>query len=412
MSKIKSIGASLLVLVLAIAAAIAAYFGAHYLNTYKKVDEGIKDNQVQAIQGFDDGLDQSTHTPEAPQLNQETILLIGSDDRVEENSDVEGARSDTMIILTMNEDRSNITGVSIPRDLMVQDMPSCQVWDSTTREMTDDTWDPNGFIQANSAYSTGGPGCAVRLAEHISGTQIDRYAEINFEGFKELVDAVGGVKVNICAPMIDKNDGIGTIFEEPGVYQIDGEKALDFARARYVVGDSGSDLSRMDRQQYLIQQIIDQKLNAGTLLDKNAVESLSQAFVNNTKTDNIDMNFLMGSAMSARNLENFDFFTLPTEQWPQDPNRLVDDEETTNWIFSQLRQGNHISEEDVENYQSGNIPSSSASLTPSPEETDTGIRIETQSTKQTVGTQNTLQVQEVSERVAPSETSTIPCGWG
>lgn len=340
--------------------------------TAMRTNQGLSQNKTDALTTGAEG--DNAQEQESDATGTENILVIGSDDRHGESTNVQGARSDAMVLLTLNHDSSTVTGVSIPRDLMIHNAPTCQTWDSTTRETTDGTWTPGEWVQSNEAFSAGGPACAVSTTEHLTGQGINRYLEIDFQGFEDTVDALGGITVNVCSPMRDTNEGIGDLFTETGEQLIDGEKTLDVARARHIVGDEGSDTSRMDRQQYLMERILEEVTSPETMLDSDRFSRLADAFVENTINDNISLSFLTSTATSMRNGEAT-FYTLPVAPWDQDPNRLIDDEDTTHWLFQSLNDGKLVTENQAQERFQG---------TPrTPESTAQGISTQRISTQQT-----------------------------
>ncbi|MGA0065592.1 MAG: LCP family protein, partial [Candidatus Nanopelagicales bacterium] len=177
------------------------------------------------------------------------ILLMGSDSRQGQTTKkygdpdvMTGERSDTTILLHVSADRTFATAVSIPRDTWVM-LPECDRDGETV-----------GAFEAkfNTAFEIGGPGCTVKLVEQMSGVRIDNFAVIDFEGFKQVVDAMGGVEVCLKEPASDPSSKL----ELPaGTSLVNGEQALSFVRARKTLSD-GSDLSRIKRQQAFLSSMI------------------------------------------------------------------------------------------------------------------------------------------------------------
>ena len=110
----------------------------------------------------------------------------------------------------------------------------------------------------------GGPACTVRAVQQLTGLRIDRVIGIDFAGFKAMVDAVGGVQVNICQPIIDTE--LGTVIPTVGQQVITGDTALNLVRARQVHGDPTGDLGRIRRQQIVLSALLREVTSAGTLL--------------------------------------------------------------------------------------------------------------------------------------------------
>lgn len=174
------------------------------------------------------------------------VLLVGSDSRagadpsdpdfgnVGGEGDVQGRRSDTLIVVNVEKSSGIISLMSIPRDLWVE------IGDSENTE------------RINVAYREGAP-VVVRTVTRALGIPIHHYVEIDFQGFKELVDAVGGVTVCVEYPTRDRNTGL---YIRPGCKNLDGVQSLAYARSRYfeekVDGewriDGTADLGRGKRQ--------------------------------------------------------------------------------------------------------------------------------------------------------------------
>ncbi|HSO66188.1 MAG TPA: LCP family protein, partial [Ornithinibacter sp.] len=150
------------------------------------------------------------------------ILLIGSDNREGEGvpgADLtSGARSDTTLIAHVSADREHITVVSVPRDSMVPAPPNCS--STAPEEQWVDT-------QWNATFGVGGPACLIRTIEGNTGLFINHFAVVDFNGFRDMVDALGGVPV--CVPeAID--DPKAKLTLSAGRHVLDGEQALGYVR--------------------------------------------------------------------------------------------------------------------------------------------------------------------------------------
>jgi len=170
------------------------------------------------------------------------VLVMGSDTREGAGNNIDGLtgggeRSDTTILLHLSADRKRAYGISIPRDLLV-DRPECKTESGTTI--------PGGTqVMWNEAFALGGPACTMQQFEQITGVRLDHFVKVDFEGFRGMVDAIGGVET--CIPE-DIDDPAHHIHIEAGTRKIKGKEALNYVRERYVVGN-GSDVGRMKRQQ-------------------------------------------------------------------------------------------------------------------------------------------------------------------
>jgi LCP family protein required for cell wall assembly len=199
-----------------------------------------------------EGLELALTPQDGPARN---YLLIGSDSR--ENADptqsdfggigdtdaVSGRRSDTIMILRQEEDGNGASIVSLPRDLWL------------------DIVGRSNPSRINSAYSDGTDVLAATITREL-GIPIHHVVDIDFNGFKDLVDAVGGTTVCFLYPTRDGNTGLD---QQPGCHVLDGLQSLQYARSRYYEEfrdgqwrtDPRSDLGRIERQQNFMQQTAD-----------------------------------------------------------------------------------------------------------------------------------------------------------
>lgn len=192
-----------------------------------------------------------------------TYLIVGSDSREGLSAEdkkrlrtgsAEGKRTDSMMILAACG--SGNTMVSLPRDSDVE-IPSFVGSESGK------TFQGTGRrVKLNAAYAEDGPELLVRTVEHNTGLRIDHYAEIGFAGFANIVDALGGVEMNIEKGFKDKNSGADF---QAGKQTLDGEQALAFVRTRYAF--AGSDLDRTKNQQKFLSTLANQAATPGTILN-------------------------------------------------------------------------------------------------------------------------------------------------
>ncbi|MFJ6572069.1 LCP family protein [Streptomyces sp. NPDC091292] len=207
----------------------------------------------------------------------QNILLIGSDSRAGEGNrrygrDFGTERSDTTMLLHLAADRRSATAVSIPRDLMVE-IPDCLRPDGTRTE-------PD-FTLFNSAFAVGGSGCTVRTVEKLTNIRVDHHMVVDFQGFKEMVDAVEGVQVCLREPIDDR---AAKLKLDAGTQTLDGEQALGYVRARKSIGD-GSDTERMDRQQHFLGALVNKVSSNDVLLDPTMLYPVLDAATSALTTD-------------------------------------------------------------------------------------------------------------------------------
>ncbi len=305
--KILAVGTLALVLVLAVAGVVV----------YQRLDGNITRESITG--GLTNRPSKSldpAQPEDAPQaLN---ILLIGSDTRQGEGNGIDdenpGQRSDTTILMHISADRTFAYGVSIPRDSVVQ-RPDCIAADGSTLPGALDMW--------NAAYEDGGTACLVQQTEQLTGVRVDHYVIVDFNGFKQMVDALGGV--TICVPE-DVNDTTGNIQLDGGTYEVDGQKALDYVRVRYAIGENG-DIGRMKRQQTFLASMANKALSVGTLANPAKLYSFLDAATSSVTMDPDlgSLRELTGLARQLRGigLDNIQFISVPFRTYKPDPNRLV-----------------------------------------------------------------------------------------
>ena len=188
-----------------------------------------------------------------------TILLMGSDTRVGQGAGFGNAsnfgppRSDTAILLHISADRKHALAVSLPRDSWVQ-LPECTSADGSTVH-------PAKAGKFNSAFERGGPVCTVKTVESLTGVTIDHFAVVDFKGFENVIDAIGGVEV--CMPTA-VDDPKSHLKLPAGKSVVSGAQALAFVRARKTLGD-GSDIGRIGRQQAFLSSAIRKVTSLGVL---------------------------------------------------------------------------------------------------------------------------------------------------
>ncbi|MGW0031235.1 LCP family protein [Streptomyces sp. NPDC003314] len=191
-----------------------------------------------------------------------TYLIVGSDSRegmsAEEKKKLhtgsaEGKRTDSMMILAACS--SGNTMVSLPRDSWVT-IPSFVGSESGKK------YGARGGSKLNAAYAMDGPELLVRTVEYNTGLRIDHYAEIGFAGFANIVDALGGVELNIEKGFKDKKSGADF---QAGTQTLNGEQALAFVRTRYAFAES--DLARTKNQQKFLSALANQAATPGTILN-------------------------------------------------------------------------------------------------------------------------------------------------
>lgn len=227
------------------------------------------------------------------------VLLLGSDSRGEEEGeyreqigDIQGERSDTMMLVHIPEDRSGVYVMSIVRDLWV-DVPG------------------EGEGRINTAFGLGGEELVVDTIEELLNTHIDHVAMIDFNGFSDLTTALGGVYVD--NPRAFSAGQHNPAFFPEGTIRLEGANALRFVRERKAFPTG--DYIRVENQQLVVKAIIDRFLSAETLANPQRVMDVVNGIVPFLSMDEgLNADTVAGYAMEMSDIrsEDIHMFTVPT----------------------------------------------------------------------------------------------------
>jgi LCP family protein required for cell wall assembly len=290
----------------------------------------IQSKDVTRLLGTDRPTIAGVANPDDPSSGQPiNLLLMGSDVRNGENGSiggvVQGARSDTTIVLHISADRKRVELVSIPRDSHVQ-IPSCTMTNGKTSKPASD--------RINSAFATGADmggdtasaaACAIKTVESLTKVRISGYIVIDFEGFIKMVDALGGIPICIPSKMDAPKAGLKL---NPGNQTLNGTTALAYARARTGVGvGDGSDTNRIGRQQQLLAATVREVLSKNLLTDvPQLLKFLDAATSSVTANPELaSISSMAGLAFSLKDIpsSNITFMTVPFGAYPADSNQVV-----------------------------------------------------------------------------------------
>ena len=222
------------------------------------------------------------------------VLLVGSDSReglTEKQKlelgagDVEGGgeaeRADTLILAHIDPETSKVTMVQFPRDL----------WVSVGK----------GKDKINAALM-GGPERVVKTVEDLTGLSVNHYVQVNIAGFRDLIEAIGGVEVCVPEPIpFDEQTGLEVTEEQVGMVKFNGDDALRFVRSRaFATGD----FERIQNQQKFVAAALDKVLSGSTVLQPGRVNALANVARKNVEID--EHTTLKGLAEIGNKLRNFD----------------------------------------------------------------------------------------------------------
>ena len=274
--------ASVVVVVLLIAVIGAAVYASRLANTFD-------DNATKIEQAFPE----ETTRPAPVETGAMNILLMGSDSRADEttidDASASDQRTDSMMLVHVDADRENVYVMSIMRDLYVP-IPG------------------NGENKINAAFAYGGSPLTVQTVEQLLGVRIDHVAIIDFEGFKGMTTALGGVDVQSPQAF-----SAGQFSYEEGVNRLEGDAALAFVRERHAFADA--DFTRVKNQQAFVKGLANTILSRSTLTDPGKVSAFVTAMSPYLTVDQgFDVGTIGNLAFSLRNMDatTMHFFTIPT----------------------------------------------------------------------------------------------------
>ncbi|GHJ96636.1 transcriptional regulator [Streptomyces sp. NE5-10] len=298
---------------------------------YSSIDGNIKAVDIDKALGDD--------RPEKLPTSGQNLLVLGSDSRAGDNGDlvggaVGGGRSDTTLVVHIPEGRTQAVAVSIPRDTLVT-RPECARADGTTAPSA-------RRVMFNSIYAQYGSTCVAKTVESISGVRLDHFMEIDFSGFKDLVDTIGGVTVDVKEPIDDKQSGLHL---EAGPQKLDGTQSLAFVRTRHGVGD-GSDLGRISLQQQfltaLLAEVKKQDLLGSPAKSYKIADSATKALTTDSELASLTALGDFGRSLNGVDPQNMETIMLPVAYDKIDPNRVVAHEPNASQLWKAIREDAEI----------------------------------------------------------------------
>jgi LCP family protein required for cell wall assembly len=312
---------SLVTTIVLVAASLAAYVA------YRDVVDGIKTENVSNLLG-------KNRPPEYTSAM--NILVIGSDSRVGTNGQfgsaqaIQGARSDTMMLLHILPNHKGAVVISFPRDSEVP-VIGCQPDGTGTKGQTAQSGE-NEML--NATFAAGGAACLWKTLESTTGIYINHFVEINFDGFQSVVNDLGGV--NVCLPEAIDDPASGLNLSA-GEHHVSGAQALAFVRERHV--GEGSDLQRIQRQQYFMAALLQQIDSEQVLANVPKVFTIAKDVARTLTTDSgLTINDMRNIATSLKGLstKGVQFTQVPVVQDPTDANRVLWEQPQASQLFSEI----------------------------------------------------------------------------
>ncbi|MEW9547056.1 LCP family protein [Nonomuraea sp. NPDC050783] len=339
--------------------------------------------------------------PRPPDTGALNVLLVGSDTRagagnakygqqLARQADAGGKRTDTIILMHISPNRDKARLISFPRDSMVQ-IPKCKN-EATKQEMA-----PRRDM-INSAYNTGGVACTISTIETLTGIRVNHFVEVDFSGFKNIVDALGGIEICLRTAV---NDRASKLVLPAGRSLLNGEKALGYVRLRHY-GD-GSDIQRIRRQQIFLSKVVAKATSSELLTDVGKLKDFISAAAGSVTMDPElanDPEQLIEIAMSAKQLTagGVQFTTIPWAPDPQDKNRVVWKEPDATKLFTSIKTDTEVATP---------APSASAGTTAKPKVT---IKPEQVKVQVLNGTKTVGKAREVADQLAEQGFTVVGVG--
>ena len=297
--------------------------------------------------------------PSAPAGGSFNVLILGSDSRAGANGALAGgdtgdtARSDTAMVVHVNQNHTLGTVVSIPRDTLVS-RPACTAPNGTAVPAQADA-------MYNSAFEVGGAACAVKTTEQLTGLRMNHVVEIDFSGFADFINAIGGVTVTTTVDIHDQDSGLNL---PAGTTKLNGDQALAFVRTRHGVGD-GSDLGRIELQKEMVKSIMKQVGSIGLFTDPTKLWTVGDTLTKSITTDSalasVSALTGLGEELKGIGTNQLTMVTLPVVTAPTDPNRVVEQLPQATQLWNALR-----ADQSVPQSITSNQPSNPADSPPSP----------------------------------------------
>ena len=291
----------------------------------------------------------------------ENILLVGSDSRAGSNEKfggrfVQGQRSDTMLIVHIRPHHKGVVVVSLPRDSEVPIL-ACKAdakhgyqGQPAVRGQTE---------MLNATFAFGGPLCLWKTVEQETGIRIDHYVGLTFWGFINVINDIGGV--NVCLPksIHDPKSGLNL---SAGKHHVKGFEALAFWRERYV--GEGSDLQRIQRQQYLMAGLMQEVKTGGLLSNYPRMYKVLRDTAHALTVDQgLSLSNMVSLAENLRTLttKSVRFITVPNQPDPANQNRVVWSQPEANRLFRAIEHDTSI----PKTKKAGSPPATLTTVSPS-----------------------------------------------
>ncbi|WP_150253704.1 LCP family protein [Nocardiopsis deserti] len=269
------------------------------------------------------------------------ILLLATDERAGENAEynvANGIRPDVLVVVSIDVDQGGVTMVNMPRDLLVS-MPDCPA-------NGEDPGVAAGTVdQLNHAMTYGGLDCQGNTVETITDIHLDHMVMVDFAGFQDIVQSIGGVEMCVPEPIDDPKAHLTL---DAGMQTLNGEQALGLARSRAST-ELGSDLNRIENQQRMMGAIL-RKVTSGQIMSSpTTLYDFMGSVTDNLVTDDgftVDKMTELAIAMREVDLGRMRMVTAPVLDAPTNKDKLVLNEGPAQELFSAIAAGEALPEEE------------------------------------------------------------------
>jgi LCP family protein required for cell wall assembly len=316
-----------------------------------------------------------------PKLNGSlNVLMIGSDTRAGSHGrygrNIPGSRSDTAMLLHISPTHDHVFVISLPRDSMVP-VYQCQ---AEGKGHPGQTAQPGTVERLNASFSAGGPACLWYTLEQTTHVHIDHFMEVDFSGFKKIVNDVGGI--NVCLPFAISDPASGLHLSK-GRHLIHGTQALAFVRERHI--GLGSDLQRIQRQQLFLASVAQKIKSSGILTDPPKIYTLVHDVASSLTTDTgltaTDL-YAIANSLKSLSTKALRFISVPVVPYSGDPQAEVQwAQPAAGQLFQAIARDNKIAKA----AQNAATAGKSASPSPSPTVPPSQVQLQVLNGTQTAG---------------------------
>jgi LCP family protein required for cell wall assembly len=242
------------------------------------------------------------------QQGDENVLVVAAESDSAKKAET---RADTVAVAHIPAGGGPLVVLSFPPDLEIN-RPPCERWDAGSATYLDETVPAEARTRLVSAIDVGGPRCATRVVQQLSGLAITKYVGMDLGAAAAVADAVGGVEVCVPAPLLDRV--LGPVVPDAGTSTLTGMRAADFVRAGDVPGDPSSEYGRIERQQKLLAAVLGEAVSSSALLDVGRLGALRPALGAALVADGAGLDEVLALARSLHRLDaaGVTFAAVPT----------------------------------------------------------------------------------------------------